>query len=103
MKTNRLKNITIDVIIAVLIFILIILNGCAGSSKEEVKDGDFTIELLFEKDGYKMYRFKDAGRYIYWAVPQNKTGDTRVQNDYTTGGKHKKTIELESITSKKPI
>lgn len=87
--------------LTVLMFILIVLlNGCLGESKEVVEDGDFKIELLFEKDGYKMYRFKDNGRYIYWSVPVDKIGNVRVQNDYTVSqGKHTKKVYVESITS----
>jgi hypothetical protein len=33
------------------------LTSCKGS--------DFKIEFLFEKDGCKMYRFKDRGRLFY--------------------------------------
>ncbi|CAM1372672.1 Probable lipoprotein precursor [Tenacibaculum litopenaei] len=41
--------------------------ACKGEAKETEQVGDFKIELLFEKDGCKMYRFKDGKRYVYWS------------------------------------
>lgn len=54
-------------ILIVCAFIVLTLLGCKGKSKSTVTDGDFNIEFLFEKDGCKIYRFKDNGRFIYWA------------------------------------
>lgn len=79
--------------------ILLIICFCAISCKEDPKsttqDGNFTIEFLFEKDGCKMYRFKDGSRYVYWANCEGK-----VSSDYTTGGKNKYTNLEETIISK---
>ena len=70
--------------------------GCAKDAKQSIKDGDFIIEFLFEKDGCKMYRFSDSGRYIYWTNCEGKT-----QYNYTqSAGKSRTTKRVESVTSK---
>jgi len=63
-----MKFINMDKII-LFVLMCFVFTGCnhRGSSKDSVQDGDFVIEFLFEKDGCKMYRFKDGRRYIYWA------------------------------------
>lgn len=50
-----------------LISIILIIYSCAGKSIESTNQNNFEIEFLFEKDGCKIYRFYDAGRYIYWS------------------------------------
>lgn len=52
-----------------LISIILIFYSCLNIGKpiESTKQNDFEIEFLFEKDGCKIYRFYDAGRYIYWS------------------------------------
>ena len=41
-----------------------LLTSCYSISTEKV--GDFQVEFLFEKDGIKMYRFRDGGRTHYF-------------------------------------
>ena len=88
-------------VLAVIVFVMFLgFSGCKGDAKEVSQDGDFKIEFLFEKDGCKMYRFLDGGRYIYWAVANN--GDTRVQSDYSVhSGKSSHTVYVESMTTNK--
>ena len=47
-------------------FILIAFTACRKEAKSTNKVDAFELELLFEKDGCKVYRFYD-GTYIYWA------------------------------------
>ena len=51
----------------VFIIIILILMSCTGKPKESRKEGEFELEFLFEKDGCKIYKFYDFGRYIYWS------------------------------------
>ena len=53
------------------------------------------IEFLFEKDGCKMYRFKDGGRYIYWS---NCDGRTEYSY-YRSTGKSGYTAHEQSVAS----
>ena len=57
-----------------LLFILLIglLSSCKGESISSEHSGDFKLELLFEKDGCKMYRFHD-GIWVYWSTCEGRT------------------------------
>lgn len=80
-----------------LLITLLFIFGCAGHAKESVQDGDFKIELLFEKDGCKMYRFKDGGNYIYWSDCSGKTSYEHT----VLIGKTIYTVSKQSITTNK--
>ena len=81
-----------------LLIALVLMTGCVerGTPVEVHTNGDFVVEFLFEKDGCKMYRFRDGNtRYIYWA---NCSG--KVNADYKTStGKSTTTHRQESITT----
>lgn len=70
-----------------LVSSLILLKGCAGDSIKTEQKGDFNVELLFEKDGCKMYRFKDDGRYVYWS-------DCRGATSYEEGKHNNRTDQI---------
>lgn len=80
-------------LISAVVFCLI---SCAGDAKETVQNGNFKVELLFEQNGCKMYRFHDGGsRVVYWADCSGK-----VNSDYTTStGKSTITHHEETITT----
>lgn len=77
--------------------VFLTLTSCSGrgDAKNAVRDGDFKIEFLFEKDGCKMYRFKDGGRYIYWSNCDGRTEYSYFQS-YGKGGY---TVYEQSVTS----
>lgn len=78
-----------------LLFVAIFFSNCYGQAQQTIQSGDFQVDFLFEKDGCKIYRFSDGGRYIYWS---NCEG--RMQNDYTqTTGKTSHTVHVESFTN----
>lgn len=58
-----------------LVFAVILFAGCAKEAKETVKadNANFSVELLFEVDGCKMYRFYDNGRYRYFSNCKGST------------------------------
>ncbi|MCT4287360.1 DUF4884 domain-containing protein [Elizabethkingia anophelis] len=62
-------------------------------SKELTKGNNIELELLFEKDGCKVYRFLDGDNYVYWS---NCEGVTRYRHG-SKGSKH----EVSSVTDKK--
>lgn len=83
--------------IVVVILLSAFFIGCdeKGRAIDQVQNGDFNLEFLFEKNGCKMYRFLDGGRYVYWSDCQGK-----VQSDYTTrSGKVTVVHHEESVTS----
>lgn len=50
------------------LFVVAQLFGCVNEPASTAQVGNIKLDLLFEKDGYKIYRFNDGGRYIYWAT-----------------------------------
>jgi len=43
------------------------LTSCIKQAQSKSHEGiEFEVEFLFEKDGVKMYRFYDNGRYHYY-------------------------------------
>ena len=77
---------TIIIVLGAMIF-----GACSNDpmSKERLgKDDVFEVEYLFEKDGVKMYRFEDGGRYHYFtsrgetiSTQQNSSGKTTTYHE----------------------
>jgi hypothetical protein len=80
-----MKKITL-IILATLLF------SCTGEPINTVQSGDFTIELLFEKNGCKMYRFKDNGRYVYWSDCSGRTEQSITRNNGKTSTTTRTTV-----------
>ena len=59
----------------ITILTVALLSGCLkdGQQTEQTTNGGFKVDLLFEKDGCKIYRFMDGGRAIYWTDCRGKT------------------------------
>jgi len=80
--------------IVMLFLIAIIATSCAREAQSATQEGDFKVELIFTKDGCNVYRFMDAGHYVYWS---NCKGS--VQSSYSsTTGKTTPTHKIQSIT-----
>ncbi len=77
-----------------LIVFAILFVSCKHEAQSEEQISDFKVEFLFDKDGCKMYRFKDGLRYIYWA---NCSG--RVQSDFIRMHGKTSTIHYEESTT----
>lgn len=92
---KKLKIITKSIIILCAVMAAVLLPSCQGEAKETVQEGDFKIDFLFEKDGCKIYRFNDAGRYIYWT---NCQGNMQSNFNQQSGKSHY-TVRMESFTS----
>ena len=80
-----------------LIFVIVVLlYSCKKPAQETTTIAGYEIEFLFEKDGCKMYRFNDNGRFIYWSNCNGKT-----ERNYTThSGKTTQSHHDETITTK---
>lgn len=68
-----------------LLLLSITLVGCIHepqSVEHTGKNDDFQVEYLFEKDGVKMYRFRDGGHYHYFTTVGETI--TEQQNGKTT-------------------
>lgn len=56
-----------SILLALFLIISTLVSSCAGDAIETERRGDYEVELLFNKNGCNIYRFKDAGYYIYWS------------------------------------
>lgn len=92
---KNFKLTTIAAIVGYTMLAAVLLSSCKGGAKETVQDGDFKIEFLFEKDGCKIYRFKDGSRYIYWS---NCEGNMQ-SSYYQSTGKSGYTVHVDSFTN----
>ena len=65
MRKFKISTVTA---IAVYAMLAVVLTGCLknGQQQEQTSNGNFNVELLFEKDGCKIYRFTDGGQAVYW-------------------------------------
>ena len=55
-----------------LVLVIVLFASCKRESISTERNADFELELLFEKDGCKMYRFND-GRWVYWSTCEGQT------------------------------
>lgn len=51
-----------------MVSVLILISCNDIQPKKTEKIGDATVSLLFEKDGIKVYRFEDGGRWHYFTT-----------------------------------
>ncbi len=70
---------------------LLALTGCVKSaeSTSQTTNDHFQVEMLFENDGVKVYRFDDVGRYVYYV-------DARGNTQWSTGGKYPKKMSVST-------
>ncbi len=52
-----------------VLLIAVLLSGCYNEPQSSTLEGKgFQVEFLFEKDGVKVYRFRDGGRAHYFTT-----------------------------------
>lgn len=56
----------------VTLIVLLVFSGCAKKPQYTEKNGNFEVQLLFEQDGIRVYRFYDYGDAKYFTT----RGDT---------------------------
>jgi hypothetical protein len=67
--------------IVTIIVVSCLLLGCSTKTTEKTNDeivSSKEVELLFEYDGVKVYRFYDHGRYIYFTNTSGRVEYTRL-------------------------
>lgn len=66
-----------------ILFILLplLLCSCRKEAQEtySTSNNEIKVDFLFEVDGVRVYRFKDAGHFVYFT---NRSGET--ESSYTT-------------------
>lgn len=70
----------------------LLLAGCEKSAQsvERSSNNEIDVDLLFEKDGIRVYRFTDNGRFIYYTDARGRTEWTTSHSNgkSTTTRKH---------------
>lgn len=68
-KVKISMSCTIPILV---MLVLLLLTSCEREAKEKVETSNplFNVELLFEVDGCKVYRFEDGGRTRYFTTCQ---------------------------------
>lgn len=80
---------------AALLLSAMLLSGCYNAPEEvTATKNDYQVGKLFTVDGCSMYRFKDAGNYIYFS---NCRGE--VDSSYKRASKNSKTIHTRVPTN----
>jgi hypothetical protein len=92
---NKFSINQLTLVFTSLLLAVVFLSSCKGDARESIQDGDFKIDFLFEKDGCKIYRFKDGGEYVYWS---NCSGNMQ-SNYYESNGKSGHTVRMQSFTN----
>jgi len=75
-----------------LILFCLLLSSCAREpiSVSSSDNPEFKVSFLFEKDGIKVYRFYDAGRFIYYT-------DARGHTEWKEGDKTEYKNRVETV------
>lgn len=89
------------VVYTIASFCLIAALGITGCAHDAVSTAATTnievkVDLLFEHDGCKMYRFEDEGYYHYWANCESKDSISVMQ----PAGKSRRPDSLDTFYSK---
>lgn len=88
-----MKKIT-TIILSILTSI--ILSSCNKAAQETTPttNSAIKVDLLFEKDGCKIYRFNDAGHNVYWSDCRGKVES--VYNESSGKSSHEVRIQNET-------
>ena len=58
--------------VLLLLAISLLAAGCVANpvTREQTNNAEVAVDLLFEHEGVRVYRFTDGGRFHYYAVPR---------------------------------
>lgn len=87
---------TLFKITLLFLFVTLIFTGCANEAQKSVgtDNPNFEVQLLFEVDGAKVYRFCDAGHYHYFTNVKGSVISTE------THGKTRVNVEIPTTETK---
>lgn len=82
-----------------LIFLMcLVLSSCEKEplSRTATNNSEFHVDFLFEKDGCKVYRFRDAGEPVYFTDCRGKASYTYEESDEQQTSHHVETVNTGS-------
>lgn len=79
-----------------VLFLCLVLSACEKDpiSRTATNNSEFHVDFLFEKDGCKVYRFKDAGNPVYFTDCRGKASYT-----YEESGKNHTEYQVETVNA----
>ena len=94
---KKLKFTTKTAIALYAMLAVVLLSGCLkeGQQTEQTTNGEFKVELLFEKDGCKIYRFTDGGHAVYWTNCRGKVESVYQQSSGKSS--HEERVQNETV------
>ena len=94
-STSIFRRVTSVGVLSIALLGSIVFSGCTKDpiSREQSNNSQIEVELLFEKDGVKVYRFTDAGRYIYYTDARGRTEWHTTQSNGKTSSTRKHSVE----------
>lgn len=94
MKSTVTKKLITTVILMMVGFV-----SCVRAPQQVLttSNQNYTLDLLFEHEGCKVYRFKDGERYVYWTDCRGKV-ETAYQDSNKYGSKTV-TVQNETTTA----
>lgn len=92
---NTSSSRRLAVFLSIALLGLFAFSGCMKEpvSTEKSSNSQINVELLFEKDGVKVYRFEDGGRAIYYTDARGRTEWTTTQSNGKTSSSRKHSVE----------
>ena len=84
---------------ALLLVLALVMTGCEkeAQSTNRTSNSAVSVDLLFEHDGCKIYRFYDNGRSHYFVKCENvKLADTI--NSFSSDGKTTRTKSIPTVS-----
>lgn len=81
---SALRACSFDLVLMVVAIVLLVLlfSGCANKPVEgdlPTNNTNVPVDLLFERDGCRMYRFFDAGHYRYFVTCERSSASVSWQ------------------------
>ena len=94
-NTKNYRRVTSVGVLCIALLGSVFFSGCAKDpiSTERSNNSQIEVELLFEKDGVKVYRFTDNGRYIYYTDARGRTEWTTTHNNGKTSTTRRHGVE----------
>lgn len=73
--------------IIIIAFLFLILFSCANDPQAtfDLNNSEIRLDLLFEHDGCKVYRFYDNGQAVYWSDCRGHLQTSHYQQTGKTG------------------
>ncbi len=68
-----------------LLSVVVLVAGCdVPGTPQQTSNSKAEVETLFDVDGYRVYRFTDSGKYVYFVLPARGDRGSQAQAIWST-------------------